>query len=228
MMAPPRYALYFMPAVASPLWRFGCRVIGYDAADATPPEPFGPLGGAAEAGAFAEPARYGFHATLKAPFELAPGRSEAELAAAATRFAARRSTLPIGTLKVARLERFIALVPVAAPPALEDLAGAVVRDFDSFRAPLSAADRERRLQAPLSPAEIAHLDRWGYPYVFEDFRFHMTLSGPLRPNRIEALCEMLAGLYAPIDTPVAVDGFAIFKQAGRQQPFKVLQRFAFG
>jgi hypothetical protein len=31
--------------------------------------------------------------------------------------------------------------------------------------------------AGLNQSQVANLDRWGYPYLFADFRFHMTLTG---------------------------------------------------
>ena len=227
MTGTPRYAIYYMPVATSALWRFGCRVIGYDACGAEPPPPFDQLGDAAAAGVFAEPARYGFHATLKAPFELAAGKTESHLLAAAAEFAGRQPQLPLGLLKIAPLDRFIALIPAAPPDALETFAAECVREFDDFRAALSAADRERRLQSPMTATQRAYLDAWGYPYVFEEFRFHMTLCGPLTPDLLAPLTTMLGKLYASIDHPVALDGLAVFKQPERTAPFHVLQRLAF-
>lgn len=229
MQNPSRYAVFFMPDAASALWQFGCRVTGYDAADPSRAAlaPDDPFAAARAAGAFADAARYGFHATLKAPFELAVGASEAELLSAAREIATETTAIPLGRLHIARLHHFLALVPVSPPPALEVLAARCVEAFDRFRAPLSAADRARRLQSPLSVAEIAHLDRWGYPYVFEQFRFHMTLTGPLAPEQIGPMQARLAHLYASIDTEVAMDGFAIFQQRDRAGRFHVAERFVF-
>ncbi len=229
MAASARYALYYMPAAASPLWQFGCRVLGYDAAAPAiaPPPPVETLAALASPAAFTEPAKYGFHATLKAPFELAESTGEAALLDAANGFAARQRCFGIGRLQVARLHHFIALVPAGRSDALPAFADACVRDFDCFRAPLSAADRARRLAAVLSSAEIGHLDRWGYPYVFESFQFHMTLSGPLRPDPIGPMHQALAALYAPVDAELTIDGFAVFKQAARPERFHLLQRFSF-
>ena len=228
MTGTPRYAIYSMPAMTSALWRFGCRVIGYDPAvpDARP-QPFEPLRNALAAGAFSETARYGFHATLKAPFELAPKTTEVQLLAAAAAFAARQPPLPLGHLKIAPLERFIALIPEVVPAALEPFAVDCVCDFDSFRAPLSAADRDRRLIVPMTTTQLIYLDAWGYPYVFEEFRFHMTLAGPLPWDQLALLTETLRVLYAPIDAPVTIDGIAVFKQPARTARVELLRRFAF-
>ena len=229
MIDPARYAIYYMPAVTHPLWHFGSRVLGYDAfSPEAPPAPFHDLSGIAPPSAFSEPSIYGFHATLKAPFRLVDTADVDELLSAAQTIATRERPFGIGRLEVARLQRFIALIPARRSDALHEFADRCVRGFDLLRAPLSAADRARRLAAPLSPAEITHLDRWGYSYVFERFQFHMTLSGPLAADTIQPLHAALTKLYVPIDADLTIDGFAVFKQAAHNQRFQVLHRFAFG
>ena len=223
----PRYAIFYTPRPDSALWRFGSRVLGYDAADpSTVPPPFADFDPARGAGVFSEPSRYGFHATLKAPFELAAGQSEMALLDAAAAFAARTRAVPMGRLRIALLDRFVALMPANAPPEVNDIAGECVRAFEPFRAPLSEADRERRLKGALTEAEIAYLDRWGYPYVFERFLFHMTLAGPLPVDFMGPLHQTLSELYDPIDRDIVLDGIAVFRQPARTERAAVLRRFA--
>lgn len=224
-----RYALYAAPAPDSALWRFGSSVIGYDAAlalEAAFPEEslfaaddWAPL--------TADPRRYGFHGTLKAPFVLAEGRSEAELLDAAAAFAQRQRTFVVPRLEVSLLKAFVALVPAEPSAALDALAADCVRHFEPFRAPLSDSDRARRLAAPLTDRQRQHLDTWGYPYVFEDFRFHMTLTGALPEDRREPVRAALAALYAPLAAPFAVDALAVFRQERREDRFTVLARLPF-
>ena len=223
-----RHAIYFTPAPHSALWRFGCQVLGYDATGGSAPEPLPGLEAARAAGVFAEPARYGFHATLKAPFELAAGTDEASLAAAAEAFAANCARVSLGRLEVARFGRFLALVPAAAPVGLAALADECVREFEPFRAPLSAADRARRLAANLSPRQIAHLDRWGYPQVFDEFHFHMTLTGAIPDDPAGGVLGELRRLHAAIDVPVTLDAIALLRQPNRAAPFRVIGRYGFG
>ena len=224
-----RYALYAAPPPDDPLWRFGSSVIGYDAAlarDAAFPagEPFGRPDWAELTD---DPRRYGFHGTLKAPFELAEDASEADLLEAAMIFAERRSAVVLPAMTVALLKSFIALVPAEPSDALATLAADCVRDLDAFRAPMSETDRARRLKAPLTERQIAQVDAFGYPYVFEDFRFHMTLTGSLpEPLRIPVR-EALAAAYAPLAAPVRVDALAVFRQDDRQSRFTILARFPF-
>ena len=90
-----RYALYLAPPADSELWRFGSRVIGRDAASGVDISGFALEGWSAPdwRAATQEPRRYGFHATLKAPFRLAEACDEAALRGAVRR-AARATSLP--------------------------------------------------------------------------------------------------------------------------------------
>ena len=225
-MTSMRYAIYFMPCTSNRLWTFGSAVLGYDASTGQAvahPAPELPLPEWT-----ADPRRYGFHATLKAPFGLREEEAEAGLLQAAGEFARRQRAFEVPACHIAALGRFIALVPSARCEPLHALADACVIDFDRFRAPLSATDRARRLAQPLGPRLEAQLERWGYPYVFDDFQFHMTLSGPLpEADRVRFLA-MLQALYAPLAGPLAVGGIAVFRQADREARFAVLERFGFG
>lgn len=222
-----RYAIYFVPAAASPLAAFGARTIGYDPATgeavtlhddaalrALAPERFGE-----------SPARYGFHATLKAPFELAPDVGEPDLEAAVAALARSLAPVDLGHLAVTELGSFIALTPAADTSAVDRLAAACVEGPDRLRAPLDEADRARRLAARLTPRQQASVDRWGYPYVFEDFRFHMTLTGSIADAALRSdIKAALAGLYRAIDTPHTIDALTICRQPARDQRFRVWRR----
>lgn len=222
-----RYAIYFMPEPDTALARFGASAIGYDAWSGAPvPFPDLALYGGPEAPAWTlDPARYGFHATLKAPFHLREGKSEADLHGLVAAFAERRPPVEMGHLDVVSLSRFLALCPRAPSKALIALAADCVTYFDGFRAPLSDADRARRLAAPLSVRQIAYLDAWGYPYVLDEFRFHMTLAGPLDEATKPALKEALTALWQPISAPVTLDAIAIACQPKRDGPFVVQARY---
>jgi putative phosphonate metabolism protein len=230
LVADPRFAVYFVPAPDTALYRFGAAMLGYDCYTgepvAHPPGDVG-LSEAEWAALTAEPRSYGFHATLKAPFELDPGRSEAELVAFAERFAARQPAFT-APLAVASLGRFIALRMTAETAGMLALHGACVRDFDAFRAPLSDFDLARRRKAPLTPEQDERLLAWGYPYVFEDFRFHMTLTDAVRdPATATRLIQALQAHFADLQGPHRFDSVALFKQDERAARFHVLARFAF-
>jgi hypothetical protein len=176
------------------LWLYGCAVLGYDAVRGCDVPHATPEGWLADdwRAATAEPRRYGFHATLKAPFRLAEGRTEADLRHAMEAFSVGREPAQLGTLRVATIGNFVALVPQEQGHELLALAAAIVTTFEPLRAPLSAEDYARRRPEALPARERAYLDRFGYPYVLDAFRFHMTLSGRLPPERIDQTRKALA------------------------------------
>ncbi|NNE53731.1 MAG: DUF1045 domain-containing protein [Sulfitobacter sp.] len=124
------------------------------------------------------PRRYGFHATIKPPFRLAEGQGEADLRAAFAAFCGAQKPVHLEGLQVAAMGRFLALVPVGEVGPLNALAGATVEALDPFRAPATQDELERR-RGRLTAAQEANLLRWGYPYVMEAFRFHLTLTDRL-------------------------------------------------
>src|SRR5690606_31420255 len=141
-----RYAVYFAPAEDSALNRLASRWLGRCAYTGTryPPTGVGEITPAAQEEITAEPRRYGFHATLKPPFRLPQGRTATELLTAVESFAAARPRIILPGLRVARLGRFLALVPERASPELEALAADCVATFDRFRAPPGEAELARR------------------------------------------------------------------------------------
>lgn len=218
----PRYAIYFTPPTDGPLHRFGEAVIERRGALPTG------LSDMLSSTVQAEPRRYGFHATLKAPFALAGGQSEAFLLAHAQAFARERRPVLLPALAVALMGDFVALVCVTPPDALSELAAACVRTFEPYRAALSEHDRLRRLSAPLTPRQIRNLDAWGYPYVFEEFVFHMTLTGRLQADIRLPVRDLLCAAYATIAGAAAIDSISVLRQPTREALFQVLARFPLG
>lgn len=228
-----RYALYYAPPAGHPLSRLGAAVIGRDAATGAPQSPPAVLAAADAAWIAeraAEPRRYGFHATLKAPFRLAEGSGETDLLAALAAWAASRAPVPMPRLAAGILGNFVALVPAAPCPALHDLAEAAVRDFDRFRAPPSPDETARRRPDRLSPRERELLAAWGYPYVLDTWRFHMTLSDGLADaadrRRFQALALRL--FSADVLAPPPVREVCLFVQDEPKADFILRQRFGFG
>jgi len=219
-----RYAIYFTPAPNDPLTRIAANWLGRDpfTGAATPAPALGRLAPAEIAFHTAAARRYGFHATLKAPFLLAGSETEASLSKAMETFAAGIAPVTIPRLVVTQIDGFFALVPEEKLPDLHRLADDVVVAFDRFRAPLSEIEIERRNPDALSPAEFRNLYQWGYPYVFEAFRFHMTLTGRVGAQeapRIRSAIEEFFGIM--LEEPVVVDGLAVFVEPEAGAPFKV-------
>jgi hypothetical protein len=229
----PRYAIYLAPPPHDPLWAFGSAVLGYDAATGEDVEGFffdgfGPEDWRSRCAA----ARvYGFHATLKAPFRLRPGCSPAQLVAAIERLAATQSVVAVGPLTLSSLGEsggFLALTPVQPPPELAALERIVVTELDAFRAALTEQDIARRRPDDLTPRQRDHLMRYGYPYVFEDFRLHFTLSDRL-VETASALIHLGQTMAGRIGAPTfTADALVLFEQPSAGARFRIMRRFPFG
>jgi putative phosphonate metabolism protein len=221
----PRYAIYYAPAPGCELDRFGAHLVGYDAFSGEA-LPF--ADGIEQAlpdwlDITQDPRKYGFHATLKAPMWLADGKTETELVAACETFAGSPRPIPIIKPIVNAIGDFIAIVPSQRSLELEQLAADAVSRFESFRAPLRQEDRARRNPDRLTPTQRGYLDRWGYPYVMEEFRFHMTLTGRLPEARRETVLNILRQRFATIAlTSFAVDRVALFRQDDTNARFRII------
>ena len=227
-MAYPRYAIYYAPAPESELNRFGAHLLGYDAHSGDDlPFPDGVTQTTPDWRDLSQdPRKYGFHATLKAPMALAPGTTEAELVAACESFADTARPIPVIKPVVDSISGFIAVIPAAPSAELERLAADCTRAFDSFRTPLTPEDRARRNPARLTPRQCEYLDRWGYPYVMEEFRFHMTLTGRLPTARREDVLAMLRGRFSATGLKtLAIDTIALFRQQTPDSRFRIIERW---
>ena len=221
----PRYAIYFAAGSDAALSRFGAELLGYDAYTGNElPFPHDALHVAPDwRDISADPRKYGFHATLKAPMALVSGRTEAELIAACAAFAGKARPLPVIRPVVDAISGFIAVIPAEPVDALQQLAADCVHDFDSFRAALSADDRARRRPEKLTERQRDYLDRWGYPYVMEEFRFHMTLTGRLDAERRGPILAMLRERFAALGIgTLAIDRIALFRQDDAKARFRVI------
>lgn len=227
MSAPPlppatgmRHAVYWVPAPEHPLWQAGCRWLGRDPeqpAAGTPPD------------YAADPWRYGFHATLKAPMRLRDGRSEAELASALQALADDAGAVEVPPLRVDWLGGFLALRPVVAPAPvhpLRQLADRCVRALDAFRAPPDAAELARHGAATLGAEQRALLLAWGYPHVLQHWRLHLTLSdaAPAEPAALAARAR--AHFAAALAGPLGPGALALFVEPAPGQPLRLSRRFA--
>lgn len=220
-----RYAIYFAADADDALMRLGNAWLGRDpfaAADLNLPGIAG-----MDASRFrdltADPRRYGFHGTLKAPFHLKAGQDEAGLVAACRSFAADIAAFRIDGLNVNRLGKFLALTPDRPQPDLSAFAALCVRYFEPYRAPLSDADLERRRKSGLTPKQDSYLTGWGYPYIFDELRFHMTLSNKLdNEDEANALAAAAKSHFSEVTGRERLCAFfALYQEPERGAPFDV-------
>ncbi|MDN5926045.1 MAG: DUF1045 domain-containing protein [Hyphomicrobiales bacterium] len=218
-----RYALYFTPPRDHPLADACSGWLGRDAFTGAELPVSGRLGlGATELSTWtAEPRRYGFHATLVAPFRLGLNFGERDVRRTADTIA--DSCAPFAmSLEIARLGNFLALVPPPRKAEVKALADTAVDCFDPLRAPLTDSEIERRNPERLSERQRVYLQRHGYPYVKEEFRFHMTLTGPVTEKEAERIEPVLQDILAPLLTlPLIVDAVAVFTEPEAGAPFSV-------
>ncbi len=221
-----RYAIYWLPGPDTPLGCFARDWLGGDPETGTawPQRELYGLDADLVERATASPRRYGCHATIKAPFRLCDGASEADLSAALGRFCARRRRARSGRLRVHRLWRYLALTVADQAAEVDWLADECVTHFDSFRAPLSAADRARRPH-DLPPLALQHLEQFGYSDIFSRFLFHITLAGPLEAGELARVEAALTPALEPFTRePFAIGDLCLCGDPGQGGLFKVLSR----
>lgn len=224
-----RYALYYMPPADSDWGRFCTRWLGWDAATGTAvthPDLDGLPAPVAEI--TRTPRKYGLHATMKPPFALAAGAREDDLSAACAALCSGLAPVVLDGLSVERLGGFVALRPRGEESALNALAAACVRGPDRFRALPDAAELDRRRAGGLTPAQEQALQDWGYPYVMDQFRFHITLSGRLGRAQADLVRDRLRRNLDPLlPQPFTVDALALAGEDDTAR-FHLIHRYALG
>ncbi|WP_295809312.1 DUF1045 domain-containing protein [uncultured Nitratireductor sp.] len=226
-----RYAIYFTPEKEDPLTRAAARWLGRDAFTGQPIAPVeaGPFSAAEISFHTAAARRYGFHATLKAPFRLTENENEQTLIAALAKFCERTEPVVIPRAVVRRLDGFFALVPEEGSEGLDTLAGNIVEAFEPFRAPLTTEELERRNPEGLSPGQLKNLHKWGYPYVFEEFRFHMTLTGRVPQTEAVRMERAIDAFFGPLlSEPLEIGSLALFVEPEPGAPFQVRSSHTLG
>ncbi|WP_223274768.1 DUF1045 domain-containing protein [Tateyamaria sp. syn59] len=204
-----RYAVYYTPEPGTPLAEFGSAWLGWDSAERRACEQ-PDIAGLDVAALTDTPRKYGFHGTIKPPFRLADEHTPEGLQEALATFCTTTAPVALDGLRLARLGRFLALVPQGDASSLAQLAARAVQELDPFRAPLTDAELTKRRAARLTPAQDAHLVRWGYPYVLDQFRFHLTLSGKLDTPTFERAQAALALMLSQLDlAPYRLTGLTL-------------------
>jgi putative phosphonate metabolism protein len=217
-----RVALYYAPLPDDPLTRLSSAWLGRDPITNAPvrqPD----IDDIAEV--TAEPRLYGFHATLKPPMRLIEGTDWRDLMAAVRTMAAKMSPFDLPPLSVQDLQGFLALRETEASVALQALADTCVADLDAFRAPPSEEELARRRKSSLSAEQHAMLQRWGYPYVFSTWFFHMTLTRRLTAEEKARLQPAAEAWFAPaMAQPRRVQDICLFTQTEPGAAFTLAER----
>lgn len=225
-----RYAIYYTPSIHDPLAVAAASWLGRNVYSGEASEPPSIPGFSRQEIAFhtAVPRRYGFHGTIKAPFRLHPEETEASLLKFMMQFASAAKPFEIPRLDVARLGNFYGLMPSVESVEMNYLAASVVEAFDRFRAPLTEAELERDSDMLTAP-QFANLYRWGCPYVMDEFRFHMMLTGALNPSTRERFETALRDYFEPfLIEPIKVASLALFVEPEPGAPLRVHSQHPLG
>jgi len=221
----PRYAIYYVPAPDDALYQKASAWLGWDShlgKEVDHPK-LGTLQDSEHRKITQKPATYGFHATLKPPFHLGNGYGEGELIATADSFAQSHGPVSLGVLSVSKISNFIALTPSVEEKCLQDFAASCVRDFDRFRRAMAEDERLRRMKGGISGQQMKLLETWGYPYVMEEFRFHMTLTATVDDGLATRLAVPLKDYLAGVlEAPLQLDRLAVLRQESEGSPFRVI------
>lgn len=206
-----RYAIYYAPE-PGPLAEFGARWLGWnpEAGNDLPHLPSDlPLDQITRT-----PRKYGLHGTIKPPFRLAQGIDIGALHATTRALVAGIKPIRLDGLRLARIGGFLALVPDGDASALSAMAGNIVKALDPFRAPLTEAEIAKRRPDRLTDNQRQMLDQFGYPYVLDEFRFHLTLSGRLDPDlAAQTEAELDRHLTDILPRPFVIRSLCLFGEA---------------
>ena len=170
-----------------------------------------------------DPRRYGWHATLKPPFRPADGVTLEAIDAATEALARQWQTIPLPPLRVATLGQFLALRPQGPMEAVNPVAAACVQQLHALARPQSADELARRAHPSMTPRQHALLQRWAYPWVLDEFRFHCSLTGPLGAlddAQTVAVTDAARRLFDDLPPPV-MDSIALFVEPAPGADFRL-------
>jgi Protein of unknown function (DUF1045) len=227
----PRYAIYYTPQPGTALAAFGRSWFGR-ANDGVTLQAFSDAGlsGTSFARLAVAPGRYtGLHALFRAPFAPRDGIGLDAIKTRLINFAGRRKPVATGPLTLSRSGRFLVLRPVETTPALDWLAAQCIATFEDFAAPPSDTEREEHANPNLSDYQRLLLESFGDPYVLSEYRFSITLTGPLDAAHLERVAQALWPVLEEIcATGVSVDGLSLFGDSGGRTPMRLIGRYHFG
>jgi putative phosphonate metabolism protein len=227
-----RYAIYYSPEPGCELAEFGEQWLGRDAYGQPVIKNSSLAGDENLQALIATPARYGFHGTVKPPFRLTRDEHPRRLKDVLDRFVSKCKVVAAPPLKLTTIGNFLALCPdgIAGPNKdIDDLAERCVYEFDYFRAPMSDEELQRKKNDELSSGQLENLNRWGYPFVFDEYRFHLTLTGALSTDEKSRVEDILSPLVEALpNEPFTIRSLCLFGDPGNGEPFRLIERYPLG
>ncbi len=192
-----RFAVYFVPPPQSPLAAAANRWFGDHPGAAAADTQKRRLAPQRYRCILAGPRHYGFHATIQPPFHPAKGVSQELISSALEHLCCRHQPFLLPPLVITFMHTFFCLRPAATTPELSALAAETVQTLLVLRQPPDEAEKEKRRAANLSSRQEKILQKWGYPYLMEEYRFHLSLTGKIDDEgEIPALLQDLKEIFA--------------------------------
>ena len=221
-----RYALYFTPVDDSPWAQAGSSWLGrhHTRAEPVPQINIPGIPRLLLSSLTADARRYGFHATLKAPFRLFEGFNEEHLLQMARAFCSTQKAIVLDEVRVRPLMDFLALQVNGPLDEIGGLAMRCVTYFDLLCAPLTELELAKRRRAGLNARQNDLLQRWGYPYTEEFYRFHMTLTDALMHADADVIFAIRKAAEQHFATalaaaPLTIDALSIAREEYPGAPF---------
>ncbi|WP_406720770.1 DUF1045 domain-containing protein [Thioclava litoralis] len=216
-----RYAIYAVPE--GELFARGTAWLGWDLSRGA--AAVQPALGFDWASVTEKPARYGLHATLRAPFALNANALPTDLENLCEELSLTLRPLPLGELRLARLGRFLALIPEHNTQ-IEDFASYIVRQSNPLRRPLSDDEITKRLPRAFPDEGRQNLVDWGYPHVMQRFRFHITLTDTLSKAQMPIVEQAATHWFSSVlHDPVILRSLCLVGEDAMSKRFHLLQRF---
>lgn len=228
LAVPYRCAVYFVPEIHSAWWQAGSAWLGRCAATGLSmgQPPLLGISSEFQRGCTSEPRRYGWHATIKAPFKIKPGENLRSVMSALHDLANTLPSFDLPPLQVSSDGGFLALRPMGDVSQINSTAAACVMGLHRFTTPLNETDLTRRRQAQLTPEQDRLLLAWGYPYVFDEFQFHLSLTGRLDGMNLDerAVWHLAAEKYFEHLPICRFDRLALFVEPERGANFQLFEQ----
>lgn len=208
-----RYGIYMIPE-AENFAELGAAWLGWDVQKGCT-VPYPQEADAALREATKVPRKYGFHGTIKPPFHLVEGATYDSLLSQAQTLCASLAPVDIEALSVRKSEFVLVLAPEGDLDQLANLAATVLQKLDHFRASTRASELVQHRKFTLTPLQETNLKNWGHPYVLDDFKFHITLSGHMPPKDLDQLEALANAHFAQhLERPLPVTSLTLVGEAG--------------
>ncbi len=224
-----RYAIYYAPSENSELDLFGKCLLGWDPYKGveTTKSDLSKLPSFKKFSSLVlTPKQYGFHGTIKAPFKLKNEYTYNDLENKVREISKQIHSFYFDQLIIKKLGNFIGLIPTNNLK-VNAVSNKFVEELDYLRDELSESEIKKRKPHKLTSNQKQMLFKWGYPYVFDEFKFHLTLTSKLNVVEIDDVLRSLQNILKQVNlNKISFNNICIFGQKSDEK-FYFVQRFNF-